>query len=158
MRGGEGQAVGTMEWMTRMETSALQLAFSFTIALGVLALALTLSGLFSVLSYLVEQRNREIGVRMALGATPRHVTQLVLSQSIRPVGLGLVVGGAAAAGLAKLLLAIGGGETIGRIVHVLDPIAYGASLLIIISACLVAASIPTIRAARLNPMLALRRQ
>jgi len=158
MRGGEGQVVGTMAWVTRMETSALQLAFSFTIALGVLALALTLSGLFSVLSYLVEQRNREIGVRMALGATPRHVTQLVLSQSIRPVGLGLVIGGAAAAGLAKLLLVTGGGETVGRIVQVLDPVAYGASLLIIVSACLVAASIPTIRAARLNPMLALRRQ
>jgi ABC-type antimicrobial peptide transport system permease subunit len=95
---------------------------------------------------------------MALGATPRHVTQLVLSQSIRPVGLGLVVGGAAAAGLAKLLLLTGGGETIGHIVQVLDPVAYGGSLLIIISACLVAASIPTVRAARLNPMLALRRQ
>jgi len=140
-----------------METSALQLAFSFTVALGILALALTLSGLFSVLSYLVEQRNREIGVRMALGATPRHVTQLVLSQSIRPVGLGLLLGGAAAAALAKLLLAAGG-ETIGHIVQVLDPIAYGGSLLVIIAACLVAASIPTIRAARLNPMLALRRQ
>jgi hypothetical protein len=157
MRGGEGQVVGTMEWVTRMETSALQLAFSFTIALGALALALTLSGLFSVLSYLVEQRNREIGVRMALGATPRDVTQFVLLQSIRPVALGLVIGGVAAASLAKLLL-VTGGATIGHIVQVLDPVAYAGSILIIISASLVAASIPTIRATRLNPSLALRRQ
>ena len=54
--------------------------------LGGLALVLTLSGLFSVLSYLVEQRKKEIGVRMALGATTRTVARLVLSQSARPVG------------------------------------------------------------------------
>ena len=61
--------------------------------LGGLALVLTLSGLFSVLSYLVEQRTKEIGVRMALGATAGDVTRLVLSQSIRPVGVGLLIGG-----------------------------------------------------------------
>jgi predicted permease len=158
MRGGEGQVVGTMQWITRLETQLLQLAFRFTIALGVLALALTLSGLFSVLSYVVEQRNREIGVRMALGATPLAVTRLVLSQSIRPVGVGLVIGGGLAAGLAKLLLATAGAATVGHIVHVLDPLAYGVSLLIIIAACLVAASIPAMRAARLNPARTLRQQ
>ena len=55
-----------------------------TVVLGGLALVLTLSGLFSVLSYLVEQRRKEIGVRMALGATTRNVAGLVLSQSLRP--------------------------------------------------------------------------
>jgi hypothetical protein len=55
-----------------------------TLVLGALALLLTLSGLFSVLSYLVEQRTREIGVRMALGATSRSIGALVLSQSARP--------------------------------------------------------------------------
>ena len=97
--------VATMRWVTRMETYLLQLAFWLTVGLGGLALALTLSGLFSVLSYLVEQRTREIGVRMALGATTRDVMRLVLSQSIRPVGIGLFIGGGAAAGLAALLLA-----------------------------------------------------
>ena len=89
-----------MRTLARMETYLLQIAFWLTVVLGGLALALTLSGLFSVLSYLVEQRTREIGVRMALGATTRDVTRLVLSQSIRPVGFGLFIGGGSAAGLA----------------------------------------------------------
>ena len=92
--------VMTMRTLARMETYFLQMAFWFTVVLGGLALALTLSGLFSVLSYLVEQRTREIGVRMALGATTRDVARLVLSQSIRPVGVGLLIGGGSAAGLA----------------------------------------------------------
>jgi predicted permease len=150
--------VGTMRWVTRMETYLLQVAFWLTVSLGGLALALTLSGLFSVLSYLVEQRTREIGVRMALGATTRHVTRLVLSQSIWPVGLGLFIGGGSAAGLATLLLAAPAAAPIGEIVHVLDPLAYAVSLLIIIAACLVAASIPATRAARLDPTQALRQE
>ena len=75
----------TMRTMGRLETYALQAAFWLALVLGGLALVLTLSGIFSVLSYLVEQRTKEIGVRMALGATTRDVTSLVLSQSARPV-------------------------------------------------------------------------
>jgi len=150
--------VGTMRWVTRMETYLLKLAFWLTVGLGGLALALTLSGLFSVLSYLVEQRTREIGVRMALGASTRDVTRLVLSQSIRPVGLGLLIGGGSAAGLAALLLATPAAATIGQIVRVLDPVAYAVSVLIIIAACLVAAAVPATRAARLDPARALRQE
>jgi predicted permease len=150
--------VGTMRWVTRMETYLLKLGFWLTISLGGLALALTLSGLFSVLSYLVEQRTKEIGVRMALGATTRDVTRLVLSQSIRPVGVGLVLGGGSAAALAALLLATPAAATIGQIVQVADPVAYGTSLLIITAACLMAASIPASRAARLDPTWTLRQE
>jgi predicted permease len=148
--------VTTMRNVARAESYFLQLAFSLTIVLGGLALALTLSGLFSVLSYLVEQRKREIGVRMALGATTRDVTRLVLSQSMWPVGLGLLVGGSLAAGLAALLLSTPSAATIGAIVRVFDPIAYAASFLIIVAACLMASSIPAARAARLDPSRALR--
>jgi putative ABC transport system permease protein len=150
--------VVTMRTLARMDTYLLQIAFWLTVVLGGLALALTLSGLFGVLSYLVEQRTREIGVRMALGATPHDVTRLVLSQSIRPVGFGLCIGGGAAAGLAALLLATPAAASIGEIVHVLDPVAYAVSLLIIIAACLVAASIPATRAARLDPTRTLRQE
>jgi putative ABC transport system permease protein len=150
--------VGTMVWVTRMVTYFLGLGFWFTVVLGGLALALTLSGLFGVLSYLVEQRTKEIGVRMALGATTGDVTRLVLSQSIRPVGFGLVVGGGSAAGLGALLLASPGGAGIGGIVQLLDPVAYAVSLSIIVAACLAAASIPATRAARLDPTRTLRQE
>jgi ABC-type antimicrobial peptide transport system permease subunit len=109
-----------------------------------------------VLSYLVEQRTREIGVRMALGATARDVTRLVLSQSIGPVGFGLVIGGGSAAALATVLLATPAAAGIGQFVHVLDPVAYAASLFVILAACLAAASIPATRAARLDPTRTLR--
>ena len=150
--------VATLRTLSRMEAYFLELAFGLTVVLGGLALALTLSGLFSVLSYLVEQRTREIGVRLALGATTRDVTRLVLSQSLRPVGFGLLIGGGSAAGLAALLLATPAAAAIGQIVHVLDPIAYAASVLLIIAACLLAGSIPAARAARLDPTQALRQE
>jgi predicted permease len=150
--------VVTMRTVARAEIYFLQIAFWLTVVLGGLALALTLSGLFSVLSYLVGQRTTEIGVRMALGATTRDVTRLVLSQSIRPVGLGLAIGGGSAAGLAAVLLATPSAAIIGQIVHVLDPVAYAVSLLIIIAACVMAAAIPAIRAARLDPTRALRQE
>jgi predicted permease len=153
-----GREVTTLRTLAGMDTFFLQIAFWLTVVLGGLALALTLSGLFSVLSYLVEQRTKEIGVRMALGATAQHVTRLVLSQLLKPVSIGLLAGGASAAGLAVLLLATPAAATIGEIIHVLDPVAYAVSLIIIIAACVVAASIPAARAARLDPTRTLRQE
>ena len=104
-----------MRTIAGMGAYILQIAFWVTLALGALALALTVSGLFSVLSYLVAQRAKEVGVRMALGATTRDIVALVLWQSVRPVGVGLVAGGGLAAGVAMVLLAITASE-IGRTV------------------------------------------
>lgn len=146
----------TMRTMAKMEVYFLEIAFWATLVLGGLALALTVSGLFSVLSYLVEQRAKEIGVRMALGASAQTVTRLILAQSFRPVGVGLLIGGGLAAALAIGLLSTPGAGAIGDIVHVLDPVAYAGSLLFIIAACLLAASIPASRAARIDPMQTLR--
>jgi ABC-type antimicrobial peptide transport system permease subunit len=114
------------------------------------------SGLFSVLSYLVEQRTREIGVRMALGASSQKVTQLMLAQTARPVLIGLIAGAGLAAILATALMASEAGAYIAEIVRVTDPVAYAASLSIIVAACLVAAWIPAARAAKLDPMRTLR--
>jgi ABC-type antimicrobial peptide transport system permease subunit len=144
-------------WVTRIQTYFLRMGFWIAVGLGGLALALTVSGLFSVLSYLVEQRTREIGVRMALGATTMDVVRLVLTQSVRPVGMGLILGGVLSASASGLLLAMLG-RSIGQIVRVLDPIAYGTSLLVITAACLAAASIPASRAARLDPTRTLRQE
>ncbi len=150
--------VHTMGWVVRMETWFLALASWLTVALGGLALALTVSGLFSVLSYLVERRTKEIGVRMALGAGAGDVVRLILRQSIRPVGAGLLLGAGAAAGLAALLRATPAAAEIGQVVPVFDPLAYAASLGLILAACLAAASIPATRAARLDPTQTLRQE
>jgi predicted permease len=153
---GAGQ-VETMAWVARMETYFLQLASGFTAVLGGLALVLTVSGLFGVLSYLVEQRAREIGVRVALGATPLDVTRLVLGQSIRPVGLGLLAGAGSVATLARVLVAASD-TPIGPLVFAFDPLAYAMSVSIIVAACLAAAAIPARGAARLDPTVTLRRE
>lgn len=142
--------------LARMESYLLAIPFWLTLVLGSLALFLTLSGLFSVLSYLIEQRTREIGVRIALGATRGRISALVLSQSVRPVGLGLVLGSSLAAALGAALLATPAAEPIGSVVRLFDPVAYGASLLFVAAACGGAAFVPVLRAARVDPIAALR--
>ena len=148
--------VSTMQVVASAEAYLLAIPLWLSLVLGALALLLTLSGLFSVLSYLVEQRAREIGVRMALGATPRTIAALVLSQSARPVGIGLLLGGTFTAALGGMLLATPAAEYIGSSVRLFDPIAYVGGLLWIVAACLCAALVPALRAAWIDPVGALR--
>ena len=148
--------VQTMRTVAGMGAYILQIASWVTLVLGGLALLLTVSGLFSVLSYLVEQRAKEIGVRMALGATTKSIAVLVLSQSVRPVVFGLLVGGGLAAGFAIALMSTPAASEIGNTVRVFDPMAYAASLLVIVTSCVVAASVPALRAARVDPIATLR--
>ncbi len=150
------EQIVTLRTMARMATYFLQIGFWLTLVLGSLALILTLSGVFSVMSYLVEQRTKEIGVRMALGATARDVARLVLGQTAWPVGVGLIVGAVLALATGILLLTYL--EPIGSIVRLLDPIAYLASLVIIVIACAFAAWVPTMHAARIDPMKSLRHE
>jgi predicted permease len=150
--------VGTLETLVRANAYLLGIPSRLTLALGSLALLLTLSGLFSVLSYLVEQRTREIGVRIALGATRRSIGALVLRQSARPVGIGLAIGVGLTAGLGAALLATPAAEQIGPIVRLFDPVAYAASLLCVVAACAGAALIPALRAGKVDPLAALRQE
>jgi predicted permease len=148
--------VSTLQTIARAEVYLLGIPFWLTLVLGVLALLLTLSGILGVLSYLVEQRTREIGVRMALGATRGRIGALVLAQSARPVGIGLLLGGCLASALGAVLLATPAAEMIGSTVRPFDPIAYAAVLLAIILACAGATLIPALRAGRIDPLAALR--
>jgi ABC-type antimicrobial peptide transport system permease subunit len=150
--------VSTLETFARTDSYILGTSFWLTVVLGALALLLTLSGLFSVLSYLVEQRTREIGVRMALGASSRSIGTLVLKQSAWPVGIGLGLGCTLTIGFSAALLATPAAEQIGAIVQLFDPVAYGASLACIVAACAAAALVPALRAGSVDPLAALRQE
>ena len=149
-------SITTMRALAGMQRSVLRFAFRVTVALGGLALMLTVSGLFSVLSYVVEQRRREIGVRMALGATVRSVAGLVLSQLLGPVGFGLAAGASLAAAAAIALMATPAASAIGHAVRVFDPVAYALSALVVVTASALAAWVPAMRACRLDPVATLR--
>lgn len=148
--------ISTMRMMAQVDTAVLQVLFWMAVILGSLALALTVTGLFGVLSYLIEQRRREIGVRMALGARPRDIVVLVVSQSMRPIGTGVIVGGGLAVAVASALLASPMAEMMSAFVRPFDPLAYAAGLGVIVVTCLVAAGLPARRAARINTAATLR--
>jgi ABC-type lipoprotein release transport system permease subunit len=82
----------------------------------------------------------------------------MLAQTTRPVMFGLLAGAALAASLSTLVLTTEAGATISTIVHVTDPVAYLASVLVIVVACLFAAWIPASRAAKVDPMKTLRQE
>lgn len=117
---------------------------------GVLALVLASLGLYGVIAYSVSCRSREIGVRIAMGARPRDVLGLVLRGGMGLVALGVMAGVALAAGGSRFLTAVLYG------VSALDPVAYGAAVLVLFGVALAANVIPAIRATRIDPLLALR--
>jgi putative ABC transport system permease protein len=118
--------------------------------IGFVALVLSVAGIFGLVSYSVAQRRREIGVRMALGASPASMVRLIVAQSTRPVALGSVLGLVAAAALA-MLLAAGLPEMDPR-----DPVSYTGVVLLIVLSAVLATLLPARRAASVNPVEALR--
>jgi putative ABC transport system permease protein len=124
-----------------------------TLLLGIfagLAVGLALAGVYGVMSYVVGQRSNEIGLRMALGASPRDVMRLILRQTLLLAGAGIVIGLAGAAGVTQLLTTMLFG------VKATDPLIYAAVVALMVIAALVASYIPTRRAMRVDPMIALR--
>jgi putative ABC transport system permease protein len=116
----------------------------------VLALTLAAVGVYGVLAYSVERRTQEIGIRMALGAGRSDVVGLVARESITLAAVGTAVGLAAAAGLTRLASGLLFGVT------PLDPIAYLGAAACLIAVAALASYIPARRAARLDPIAALR--
>jgi hypothetical protein len=139
-----------------LETYPIQVAFWATAILGGLALVLTVSGIVGVVSFLVAQRAREIGIRATLGATRAATTRLVLQQSMRPAIGGLAFGLLLAWAAAAIVLAVPGAAPVGRLVDVLDPVAYLLGIALVTAVCLGAAAVPTLRGTRVSPMDALR--
>jgi hypothetical protein len=145
-----------LQTLGTLATYPLRIAFWVAVVLGGLALALTLSGIYGVMSYLVVQRTKEVGVRIALGATTGAITRLVLWQSLRLVAIGLTIGASFALILSKFLVSTPAGEQLLRVIDPLDSVAYMASLSSIVIACVAAAVVPAFRAARIDPVATLR--
>jgi ABC-type antimicrobial peptide transport system permease subunit len=121
----------------------------FIIFAGV-ALLLGLIGIYGVVSYLVSRRTRELGIRVALGASRRQVLWLVVKEGAWVSAAGIAVGLSAAALLARLL------STELHGVSPLDPITYVSVAGVMAIVTLAACSVPTRRALRVDPLIALR--
>jgi putative ABC transport system permease protein len=113
--------------------------------LGVMALVLAAIGIYGVIAYFVGQRQHELGIRLALGATPRGIVRLVVGQALTPVIAGVAVGAIAAAFGARLLEGQLGGTS------PVDPLAFGAGIALLVVVALAASALPARRASRVEP-------
>jgi predicted permease len=119
---------------------------------GLLALVLATMGLYSVMMYVVSQRTREIGIRMALGASVRDVLRMIVSQGMRMVIIGLGLGLTGAFALTRVFasLLLGVGTT--------DPLTFVGVALLLFAIALLACWIPARRATKVDPLIALRQE
>jgi putative ABC transport system permease protein len=117
---------------------------------GLIALLLAAVGIFGVISYSVSRRTHEIGIRVALGATPASVLRLILGESAKLVLLGLAVGIPVALGLARFL------SSLLFEVHPADPLTFFGVAVLLTAVALIACYLPARRAMRVDPMVALR--
>jgi len=147
--------VPVMRLRTGDELVAGQLAMSRFVGVllggfAAVALALALVGVYGVMSYLVSQRRREMGVRLAMGARPLAVLALVLRETAVLAGIGVALGGVLAVLLARGL------QTLLYGVRAADPATLGAGAALMFVAALLATAGPARRAAGLDPLRALR--
>ena len=142
--------VKTMDEHKTYALWAPNMAASFSLAFGVVAILLSAVGLYSVMAYIVSQRTREVGIRMALGANRGHVMKLITRQGMRLAAIGVGIGFLLALGLAQvlssLLIGISGYDVT---TFILVPTLLGA-------VALVACYLPARRATKVDPMVALR--
>ncbi len=142
--------VKSMEQNLQMYRTPARIVTELASVLGAFALFLATIGIYSVVSYAVSRRIREIGIRMTLGAGRREVIRLILSGAMRPVIVGVALGVAAAAAISQVLASVLYG------LSPIDPIAFVGVTLFLVAIALLASFIPARRAMRIDPMDALR--
>lgn len=143
--------VRTMADYTAMSLMPRRTAMMLATSFGIVALLLAAIGMYGVLAYLVAQRTREIGVRLALGSTTRGIVRLVLREGALLVISGLAIGFIGALALRSVLAS----QVFG--LGALDPLVIGAAVFVLGATALVACALPARRAAQVNPAIALSR-
>jgi putative ABC transport system permease protein len=147
------EATSTFRTMDDVVSSSASGERFNTLLLGAfasIALLLTAAGIFGVLSYLVTQRTREIGLRMALGAQPEEVLRVIVGHGLRLVLLGLCIGVAAALVVTRWM------SSVLFDVKPTDPLTFAAVAVLLTVVAFLASYIPARRAMRVDPMVALR--
>jgi putative ABC transport system permease protein len=122
----------------------------FSLCLGLLASLLAAVGLYGVMAYVVARRTREIGIRMALGATQKNVAWMILREIIGMLAVGLCVGLIAAYGIGRVVESLLFGVKAG------DPVVFVIAAVLLIAVALLAGWLPSRKAANVDPMVALR--
>ena len=142
--------IETLEARTAASFRGFREMTSYGVALGTLALGLAAAGLYSLLSYTVRQRSREIGIRLAIGASDRQVVWTVVKPAVWVLIVGATVGVALAVPIATVMQA----ALVG--LSSLDPVSLLGSLVVLAVVTLTAIVPPVLRAARIDPVHALR--
>lgn len=142
--------IKTMDEHLTFALWAPNMAATLALGFGVVALLLSAVGLYSVMAYIVSQRTREVGIRMALGANRADVLRLITSEGMKMAAIGVVIGFVLSIALARVLSAV-----------LIGVSAYDVTTFILVSSLLaavafVACLVPARRAAKVNPLVALR--
>ena len=146
------QQVGTMEQVVSSSLQRQRFGMILLGAFAALALVLAAVGIYSVLSYIVRHRGKEIGIRMALGAQVRDIVSLVVLQGMRPAVAGMAIGLVAALALGKTISSLVFGVT------PTDPMTLAGVAVVLASVALAACLFPAMRATRVDPIRALREE
>jgi putative ABC transport system permease protein len=142
--------VATMQQRVANTIWQRRLSRNLFVIFAALALALAAIGIYGVMSYTVNQRTREIGVRLALGAQGRAVIKMILVEALQMILIGGAIGLGVAFGLSRLIKSLLFG------VSAIDPLTFAGVSLLLILVALVAGYLPARRAAKVDPVIALR--
>ena len=142
--------LATLDELVNRSTAGTRFQLMLVTVFAAVATILVAVGLYGVLSTMVRQRTSEIGVRMALGATPAGILSLVVEHGLRLSVIGMALGLAAAFALTQLM----GSMLVG--VKATDPLTYAVMVLVFLVIAAMSAWLPARRAARLDPTSALR--
>ena len=144
--------VATLQSLLRDSTAPRRFNLGLISTFALLALALSAVGLYGVMSYGVNHRRTEIGIRMALGAQPREVLRLILCEGMILTGIGTLLGGAGALVLTRFLSSVLFG------VSAIDPAIYLGAALLLLVISVIACFWPARRASAVQPLEALRHE